>query len=97
MQYGYTTLAGVGINVVAVGMEYVTVNSGGGTDVVTLYDSAGNDSLGVHSGYASMTGSGYALVATVSKMRRPTPIPAATRPTCTTRRATTRTARTSTA
>ena len=63
MQYGYTTLAGIGIHVVAVGMEYVTVSGGGGTDVVTLYDSAGNDSLGVHSGYASMTGSGYALVA----------------------------------
>ena len=63
MQYGYTTLTGVGINVVAAGMEYSTLNGGGGNDVVTLNDSAGNDSFGVYSGYASMTGSGYSLIA----------------------------------
>jgi len=63
LQYGYTTLTGAGISVVAVGMEHATIHSGGGADVASLYDSAGNDSLGMYSGYAAMTGPGYSLVA----------------------------------
>ena len=55
---GSATLAGAAYSVAAAGFETQTINSGGGNDSIELFDSSGNDGLGLAQGWASFKLSG---------------------------------------
>jgi subtilisin family serine protease len=59
LRVGNASFGGLGFVATAVGIENVTLYSGGGKDTAKLYDSAGDDILQAYSDRATMTGSGY--------------------------------------
>jgi hypothetical protein len=59
MRVGEFHAASHQIDVVATGFENIHIDAGGGTDVLTMFDSAGNDVFENHANSVSLTGQGF--------------------------------------